>query len=56
MLKKVKIVVRGTVYTNCVYTVPITEVDADLPLNVENSEGCCKRNGVYKLCIHRSYY
>ena len=28
-------VVRGTVYTKCVCAVPITEVDADLPLNVE---------------------
>ena len=37
MLKTVKVVVRGTVYTNCVYTVPITDVDSDLPLNVKES-------------------
>ena len=37
MLKTVKVVVRGTVYTKCVYTVPIAEVDADLPSMVENS-------------------
>ena len=54
-LKTVKVVVRGTVYTKCVSTVPIAEVDADLPFNVENSYGSCKRNGVYKMCMHRSY-
>ena len=37
MLNKVKIVVRGTVYTKCVYTVPITEVDSDLSFNVKES-------------------
>ena len=37
MLKAVKVVVSGTVYTKCVYTVHIAEVDAVLPLNVENS-------------------
>ena len=37
MLKKVKIIVRGTVYTKWVYTVPIAEVDVNLPLNVKES-------------------
>ena len=37
MLKTVKVVVRGMVYTKCLYTVPIAEVDTDLPLNVESS-------------------
>ena len=49
-------VVRGTVYTKCVCAVPIAEEDTDLPLNVENSYGRCKRNGVYKMCMRRSYY
>ena len=55
MLKTVKVVGRGTVYTKCVCSVPIAELDADLPLNVENSYGRCKRNGVYKKCMRRSY-
>ena len=55
MLKKIMDVVRGTVYTKCVCAVPIAELDADLPLNVENSYGRCNRNVVYKMCMHRSY-
>ena len=48
-------VVRGTVYTKSVCAVPIAEVDTDLPLNVEKNYGRCKRNGVYKMCMRRSY-
>ena len=28
-------VVRGTMYTKCVYTVPITAVDTDFPLTLK---------------------
>ena len=37
MLKKVKVVAIGTVNTECVYTVPIAELDSDLSLNVIES-------------------
>ena len=34
MLKTVNVVVRGTVYTKCVCTVPIAEVDIDNNNNI----------------------
>ena len=52
--KKVTGVVRGTVYTKCVYIVPVSGVDAELPWKLKRSYWCWKRNVVYKMCIHRS--
>ena len=51
--KKVTGVGRGTVYTKCVYMVPFSGVPADLSLKLKNVYWCCKRTGVYKMCIHR---
>ena len=54
--KKVTSVVRGTVYTKCAYIVPVSGVDAELPLKLKKGYWCCKRNGVYKMCIHHYCY
>ena len=34
-LKNVTSVVRGTVYSKCVYTDPVTAVDGDFPKKIE---------------------
>ena len=66
-LKKLTRVISGTVYTKCVYILPLTAVDIDFALHLkkltrvirgtvytEQTYSCYKRNGVHKMCIHRS--
>ena len=55
-LKKVTGVGRGTLYTKCVYIVPVHGVPAALLLKLKKGYWYCKRNGVYKMCIHRSSF
>ena len=45
--KKVTSVVRGTVYTKCVYILPVSGVSADLTSKKIKGYWCWKRNGVY---------
>ena len=40
-------------YTKCVYTVPVTVVGIAFPL-IKISYSSYMRNGVYKMCVHRS--
>ena len=54
--KKVTSDVRGTVYTKCVYILPVSGVSADLTFKKIKGYWCWKRNGVYKMCIHRSCF
>ena len=54
--KKVPGVGRGTVYTKCVYIVPVSVVDSELPFQLKKGYWPCKRNGVYKVCTDRSCY
>ena len=54
--RKVTSVVRGTVYTKCVYILPFSGVSADLTSRKIKGYWCWKRNGVYKMCIHRSCF
>ena len=49
-LKKVTDVRRGTVYTKCVQTVPVTAVDEDFPLNLKNVTDVI-RGKVYRKCV-----
>ena len=44
--KKVTRVVRGTVYTKCVYILPVSGVSADLTSKKIKDYWCWKRNGV----------
>ena len=39
-------------YTKCVYTVPLTVVGTEFPSEISSSS--YMRNGVYKMCVHRS--
>ena len=55
-LKKLTRVTRETVYTKCVYILPLAGVDIDFSFELEKTYSCYKRNGVHKMCIHRSYY
>ena len=49
-------VARGTVCTKCAYTVPVTVREQEIGHIDRKWYSCCKRNGVYKMCIHRSCY
>ena len=49
--KKTFLAILGTVYTNCVYTVPLTVVGIEFPL--KKTFFRYMRNGVYKMCVHR---
>ena len=49
-------VARGTVYTKCVYTVPVAAREQEIFHFCLKSCSCCNRNGRYKMCIHRSCY
>ena len=40
----------------CVYIVPVTVREQEICHICLNSYSCCKRNSVYKMCIHRSCY
>ena len=52
-LEKNYCIIRGTLNTKCVLTVPLTIANADFPLNLN---WCYQRNDVYNMCIDRSSY
>ena len=49
--------VTGTVYTECVYTFPLlhkNHIFNDYRLSTPKSKSYSYRNGVYRMCVHRS--